>query len=408
MMIDNFHIITLTHQTINVDQIGHFVVKHQTKDDLKDKLTKVKNQFDIDEIVYLSTCNRVSYIFYRENELEENYLKQFFHSINPELSEDRLNKLSNFVRLHSGIKAINHLFELSASIDSLVVGEREIFRQYRESYDQSVQWRLAGDHLRMLDKYTVTTAKEIYANTKIGEKPLSIVSLAIKSMLNINPDPSQRVLLVGAGETNRLVGKFLKKYNFTDITIFNRSLDNAKELSSTLGAKAYHISELSNYAEGFDILVVCTGSTETIISTDIYSQLINRDESKKIVIDLSVPHNVDEDVQNGFDMHYVNIEELRTLAEQNLEHRKNEIGLAKKIIKGRLFEFQKVYQQRQIEKAFGKIPQEMKAIKERAVNTVYSKQIESLDDDAKALVNEMMNYMDKKCVSVPMKVAKES
>ena len=93
-MIDNFHIITLTHQTINVDQIGHFVVKHQTKDDLKDKLTQVKNQFDIDEIVYLSTCNRVSYIFYRENELEENYLKQFFHSINPELSEDRLNKLS--------------------------------------------------------------------------------------------------------------------------------------------------------------------------------------------------------------------------------------------------------------------------------------------------------------------------
>ena len=116
---------------------------------------------------------------------------------------------------------------------------------------------------------------------------------------------------------------------------------------------------------------------------------------------------MDEDVQNGFDMHYVNIEELRTLAEQNLEHRKNEIGLAKKIIKGKLFEFQKVYQQRQIEKAFGKIPQEMKAIKERAVNTVYSKQIESLDDDAKALVIEMMNYMEKKCVSVPMKVAKE-
>ena len=93
-MIDNFHIITLTHQTINVDQIGHFVVKHQTKDGLKDKLTQVKNQFDIDEIVYLSTCNRVSYIFYREKELEENYLKQFFHSINPELSEDRLNKLT--------------------------------------------------------------------------------------------------------------------------------------------------------------------------------------------------------------------------------------------------------------------------------------------------------------------------
>lgn len=406
-MIDNFHIITLTHQTINVDQIGHFVVKHQTKDELKDKLATVKNDFNIDEIVYLSTCNRVSYIFYRDEDLADGFLQSFFHSINADLNEDRLNKLSKFVRLHSGMKAVNHLFELSASIDSLVVGEREIFRQYREAYDQSVGWNLAGDHLRMLDKYTVTTAKEIYANTKIGEKPLSIVSLAIKRMLSLNPDPNQRVLLVGAGETNRLVGKFLKKYDFTDITIFNRSLDNAQELSATLGAKAYHISELATYDKGFDIMVVCTGSTESIISAEIYSQLIRRDESKKIVIDLSVPHNVDEAVQTGFEMHYVNIEQLRTLAEKNLEHRKNEIGSAKKIIKGRLFEFQKVYQQRQIEKAFHKIPQEMKAIKERAVNSVYAKQLDALDDDAKALVLEMMNYMEKKCVSVPMKVAKE-
>lgn len=406
-MIDNFHIITLTHQTINVDQIGHFVVKHQSKAELKDKLTEVKANFDINEIVYLSTCNRVSYILYREEELEDDFLQNFFHSINAALSDDRLNKLSKFVRLHSGMKAINHLFELSASIDSLVVGEREIFRQYREAYSQSVEWQLAGDHLRMLDKYTVTTAKEIYANTKIGEKPLSVVSLAIKRMLSLNPDPSQRVLLVGAGETNRLVGKFLKKYDFANITIFNRSLDNAQELSNILNAKAFHISELATYDRGFDILVVCTGSTESIISTDIYSQLIRRDESKKIVIDLSVPHNVDESVQSGFDMDYVNIEQLRTLAEKNLEHRKNEIGSAKKIIKGRLFEFQKVYQQRQIEKAFHKIPQEMKAIKERAVNSVYAKQLDELDDNAKALVLEMMNYMEKKCVSVPMKVAKE-
>lgn len=406
-MLDNFHIITLTHQTINVDQIGHFVVKHQSKDDLKEKLTSIKTEFDIDEIVYLSTCNRVSYILYREDELEEAFLQKFFHTINTELDESRLDKLSKFVRLHSGIKAVNHLMELSASIDSLVVGEREIFRQYREAYDLSSNWKLAGDHLRMLDKYTVTTAKEIYANTKIGEKPLSIVSLAIKRMLSINPDPNQKVLLVGAGETNRLVGKFLKKFDFSNITIFNRSLDNAKELSNMLGAQAYHISELASYDKGFDIMVVCTGSTESIISTDIYSQLIRRDESKKIVLDLSVPHNVDESVQTGFDMHYVNIEQLRTMAEQNLEHRKNEIGSAKKIIKGRLFEFQKVYQQRQIEKAFHRIPQEMKAIKERAVNSVYAKQIDALDDEAKALVLEMMNYMEKKCVSVPMKVAKE-
>jgi len=405
-MIDNFHIITLTHQTINVDQIGHFVMKYQSKDELQGRLQDLKSSFDIEEIVYLSTCNRVSYIIYKDSDLGEDFLKSFFRQVNPDLSEDRLTKLHKFVSVFSGTKAANHLFELSASIDSLVVGEREIFRQYRDSYQQSVDWKLAGDHLRMLDKYTVTTAKEVYANTKIGEKPLSIVSLAIKRMLNINADHTQKVLLIGAGETNRLVGKFLKKYQFSDITIFNRSLDNAKDLSQSLDAKAYHISDLHHYDKGFDVMVVCTGSTESIISEDIYRNLIHRDESKKIVIDLSVPHNVDEAVQNGFDMHYVNIEQLRTLAEENLEYRKKEVGSAKKIIRNKLLQFHKVYQQRQIEKAFHEIPQEMKAVKERAITSVYAKQLEDLDDQARELVLEMMDYMEKKCVSIPMKVAK--
>lgn len=406
-MIDNFHIITLTHQTINVDQIGHFVVKHQTKEELKDKLVSIKEQFGIEELVYLATCNRVSYIFYREEELQEEFIEAFFLHINVDLESSQHQAISKFVRQYSGMSAINHLFELSSSIDSLVVGEREIFRQYREAYRQSVEWGIAGDHLRVLDKSAVATAKEVYAKTKIGEKPLSIVSLAIKRMLELNANANQRVLLIGAGETNRLVGKFLLKYGFSDITIFNRSLDNAQELSQTLGAQAYHISELAHYDKGFDILVICTGSTEPIISEQIYSQLIHRDTAKKIVIDLSVPHNVDTRVQRAFDMHYINIEQLRSLAEQNLEHRKQEIGAAKKIIKGKLFEFQKVYQQRQIEKAFRQIPEEMKAVKERAVNGVYAKKLDELDADTKALILEMMDYMEKKCVSIPMKVAKE-
>lgn len=406
-MIDNFHIITLTHQTINVDQIGHFVIKNNNKEELKSKLTDIKNVFDIEEIIYLSTCNRVSYIIYKDEDIEESFLPSFFRQVNPSLDQDQLDKLSKFVTLLSGTKAINHLFELSGSIDSLVVGEREIFRQYREAYYQSKEWHLVGDHLRVLNNHTVKTAKEIYANTKIGEKPLSIVSLAIQKMLDLNRDPQQRVLLIGAGETNRLVGKFLKKYDFQHITIFNRSLDNAQELSQILDASAFHISELVDYRQGFDILIVCTGSTEAIISKEIYKNLIHREDDKKIVIDLSVPHNVDEEVQSKFNMDYINIEQLRILAEKNLEYRKKEVGAAKKIIRNRLMQFLKIYQQRQIEKAFHQIPQEMKAVKERAITSVYAKQLDTLDPTARSLVLEMMDYMEKKCVSIPMKVAKE-
>lgn len=406
-MLDNYHIITLTHQTINVDQIGNFVVHYGDRDELNDRLSGLKHKFDLEELVYLSTCNRVSYIIYSDKDLDATFLPAFFREVNPELKPAHLALVDKFVSLYHGHKAINHLFELSSSVDSLVVGEREIFRQYREAYQQSVDWRLAGDHLRLLDRYTVSTAKEVYANTKIGEKPLSIVALAMQKLQSLNNDISKRVLLVGAGETNRLVGKFLKKIGYHNVSIFNRSLDNAQELCDLLDAQAFHISELASYRKGFDILIVCTGSTEAIISEDIYRNLIQRETETKIVIDLSVPHNVDQTVQDRYDMHYVSVEQLRTLAEANLEARKQEVGAAKSIIKDKLRTFQKVYQQRQIEKAFHQIPAEVEAVKNRAIESVYAKQIETLDDEAKALVMEMMNYMEKKCVGIPMRLAKE-
>lgn len=406
-MLDNYHIITLTHQTINVDQIGNFVVHYADKDGLRGKLTELKDKFELEELVYLSTCNRVSYIIYSDKAMDSEFLPAFFKEVNPELKPAHLALVDKFVSLYHGHQAVNHLFELSSSVDSLVVGEREIFRQYREAYNQSVEWGLANDHLRLLDRYTVSTAKEVYANTKIGEKPLSIVALAIQKLQQLNHDINKRVILVGAGETNRLVGKFLKKLGYHNVAIFNRSLDNAKDLCELLDAQAYHISELTSYRKGFDILIVCTASTEAIISDEIYRNLIQREATRKIVVDLSVPHNVDDLVQEKYDMHYIGVEQLRTLAESNLEARKQEVGAAKVIIKNKLRTFQKVYQQRQIEKAFHQIPTEVEAVKNRAIESVYAKQIADLDEDAKALVMEMMNYMEKKCVGIPMRLAKE-
>ena len=130
-------------------------------------------------------------------------------------------------------------------MDSLVIGEREIFRQFRVAYEKCQAGGLTSDYLRILEKATVTTAKEVYHSTKIGEKALSIVSLAINALLKNQVSRDSRILLVGAGETNSLVGKFLKKYQFRNIKIYNRSLHNAAELSNELNAESYHIQDLN-------------------------------------------------------------------------------------------------------------------------------------------------------------------
>ncbi len=406
-MLDNFKILTITHHNLNVDEIGHFVIKNEGKEDLSEKLHALKEEAKLDEIIYLSTCNRVSFICYSNEEFDADYVKSFFHVVNPSLEVDKLKKISKFVDVYSGSRAVNHLFEVASSMDSLVVGEREIFRQFRESYQQSLEFGLVSDNLRMLENATVQAAKNVYDKTKIGEKPLSIVSLAFQSLMSHDIDKDARLLIVGAGETNTLFAKFLKKSAFTDISIFNRSLDNAANLVEQLDGKAYHLSELTTYDRGFDVMIVCTAATSAIINATIYRKLVKKETSKKIVIDLSVPSNVSSDVVEGFDMEYIDIEQLRSLSKINLEFRKKEVHAARVLLKNQLLSFNNQFQQRQLEKALNSVPKEIRKIKERAIEKVYSDKIASLDPDAQLLILEMMDYMEKKCIGVPMKAAKK-
>ena len=96
-MLDNYKILTITHHNLNVDEIGNFVVHHDGKDDLQQKLSHLKSCTNLDELIYLSTCNRVSFICYSNEEFDLDYIKSFFKCVNPKLDEDSLKKISKFV-----------------------------------------------------------------------------------------------------------------------------------------------------------------------------------------------------------------------------------------------------------------------------------------------------------------------
>ncbi len=406
-MIADFHIVTITHNDLNVDELGQFVLPHETKGEVYEKLHVLKEQFNLDELVYLNTCNRITFLNYSDEEWTSEKVKLFFRSINPALSAHQIEAIDKVVNVFSGQDAINHIFEVTSSINSLVVGEREIFRQFREAYNGCVQNGLVGDNLRLLEKYTVQTAKQVYEETKIGEKALSVVSLAMQKLLKKNLPLDSRILIVGAGETNTKLAKFLDKHGYRSAAVFNRSLENANQISEILDAPAYHLKDLSTYEKGFDILVVCTASYAATINKKIYRHLLRGEQDEKLIIDLSVPRNVEREVVSAYDVNYVDVEQLRELAQKNLELRKGEIIHARKILRDKRSQFTTIYQQRQIEKAMKSVPSAVAEVKEKALQAVFKDRINTLDEEAQALLNDVVNYMEKKCVSIPMKAAKE-
>ncbi len=404
-MLSAYKILTVSHRRTPLPHIGNFVLPHTDEADLQARLEALRHEFSLEEICYIATCNRVIFFFYSEKTLDAAFSTTFFRQVNPALDA---NVIEQNAQLLEGEDALQHLLRVASSVDSLVVGEREILRQLRDAYERCRSWNLTGDHLRIAFDLAVAAAKEVYSQTRLGEKSLSVVSLAVKELLKTKLPQNARILMIGAGQTHLLVAKFLKKHGFQNIAVFNRTFEKAQQIAAMTGGTAFPFAHLEHYRGGFDCLFVCTGATSVIVDKTLYDSLLCGETDAKTVIDLSVPNNVAEEVAALPGVHFIEIEDLRSLAQENLAFRGEEVAAAEALLQNRLVEFREIARHRRIERAFGQIPADVKAVRERAMNEVFKKEIESLDDSARLLLERMMTYMEKKCVGIPIKVAKES
>ncbi len=399
-----FNVIAFTHNSIGLDEIGKF---HVESDAIVDRMNLIKQEMNLSEIMYLSTCNRVEFIFVAEEEVDGDFLALFLKAFNSVWDHARIQMYLEKAKCWNGINAVNHLIEVASSVDSMVIGEREIITQVRNAYDFSKTNNLSGDVIRVVIRQTIETAKKVYTETTIANKPVSVVSLAYHSLNEKQLELNARVVVVGAGVTNTNMCRFLKKHGFRNYIIYNRSLDKAEVLARFTGGVARPLSELKNHSEGFDILVSCTGSQDHIITSDIYKILVGKDSGKKVVIDLAIPSDLDPHLVKKYPIDHISVEYLKTIADSNLKERKKELIKVRQIIYEKVEEFKEIFKMRQVELKMRSIPERVKEIRSTAVNQVFSKELSQLDSGSKEVLDKILDYMEKKYVSVPMLMAKE-
>jgi glutamyl-tRNA reductase len=400
-MLQHFHILTLTHRNAKLKEIGELVRAFEGEDRLRERLVGLRERGMVDEVMYTATCNRILLLFTTRLPVDEVFKTSLLSSAAPGLS--RLKHLS-------GLRAIKHLYEVAGSIDSLVVGERQILGQLRESQQRCREWGLIGDDLRIISNQAVLAAKDIYANTRIGEKSVSVVSLSMQQLQRHAPSRKSRVLMIGAGQTNVLVTKFLRKQGYTNVTIANRTLKRAEQLAAGFEhGSALSLDQLSDYQEGFDVLFVCTAAAQPVVTPELFASLLAGESAEgKIVVDLGVPADVAERTVERYDFAYIAIEHLRHLAEENMDFRRREVDTAHGIIKKHLQETETLYQTRLIERAMAEVPEQIKAVRHNALNKVFRKELEAVDPETRELMDRMMLYMEKRCIGIPMQAAREA
>ncbi len=406
-MLSNYKIVTLSHHYTNLRDLGKFVLP-EFEEKVVDLLQSAKQNFNIQELFYVSTCNRVMFLLYSDTSVDSDSVIPFYNHFLPHLTDADNNILKENIKIFQGIDAVNHLFNVASSIDSLVVGERQILSQLRDAYELARAKALCGDAMRILMDQAVLTSKEVFSTTRIGEKPVSVASLAVLKLLRYSLRSDARILLIGAGQTNHIVAKILQSNAFTNVHVFNRSLPKAEAVAKLFThGKAYPLAELVNYKNGFDAIIACTSSPTPLIDSDVYNALIQNEITPKVIIDLAVPNNISVEVASLKQVHYIEVESLRQMANENMAFREAEVSKAKEIILQNSEKFRKLFKQRKIEKAFSTLPEEIRAIKEKAMTEVFKKDLADLDEPTRELIEKMLTYMEKKCVGVPMKAAKE-
>jgi len=293
-------------------------------------------QSSVLEAVIVSTCNRTEiYCHLNQDNCQEviDWLCLF-----QQITESELLKS---LYCYKNAQAVLHLFRVACGLDSLVLGEPQILGQIKQAFATASQTKSVNKILNKLFQQSFSVAKRVRTETQIGANAVSVAFAAVCLAKQIFSDLSQsRVLLIGAGETIELVGKYLVEHDVPNITIANRTLARAMQLVDMFDAQAIALGEIPNHLADADIIISSTASPLPIIGKGmVESALKTRRRQPMLFIDIAVPRDIESEVAELNDAYLYSVDDLYGIIEENKLARQEAAIEAEKIIDTCLSEF---------------------------------------------------------------------
>lgn len=298
---------------------------------LEEGLLGLRGLKEINEVVILSTCNRVE-IFTNVNDTEEakDAIKEYiskFHDIEPGLLEGAL-------YFHTGSDAVKHSYRVASSLDSMVVGEAQILGQLKEAFEFALQKKATGVMLNKLMKKAISVAKRVRTETKIAENAVNISSAAVDLAKKIFSDISEKsVMLLGAGEMAELAARHLVSGGIREVVVANRTYATGEQLARKMGGRAVRFEEFLEEMVHSDIVICSTGAPTYVVTRPQMQSVMKKRKQKHVfIIDISVPRNIDPEINDMENVYLYNVDDLQDVADAGLEERRKEAEQAECIV----------------------------------------------------------------------------
>ncbi|MCX2975032.1 glutamyl-tRNA reductase [Halieaceae bacterium IMCC8485] len=288
----------------------------------------------LDEAVILSTCNRTEIyaIAPADTVLADkavqliDWMANYHHLSAEELRESAYH--------HEAEQALTHIVQVAAGLDSMVLGEPQIFGQLKSAYAVASEAGTVSNELARIFQRVFSIAKKVRTDTAIGENPVSVAYAAVDLAGHIFSDLSKcNALLVGAGETIELVTRHLIEAGVSNIVIANRTLGRARELAQKFGAEAVLLAEIPDRLPAADIVITSTASQLPILGKGAVEQAVKaRKHRPVLMVDIAVPRDIEPQVGDLRDVYLYSVDDLREIVDQNLRSRQSEARKADVII----------------------------------------------------------------------------
>ncbi|MBX0310608.1 MAG: glutamyl-tRNA reductase [Sulfurihydrogenibium sp.] len=294
-------------------------------------LEKLNSIEDIYEICVISTCNRVELYGVSNDNVEK--VKEEILRILSQYSAIPVSTLKDYLFFYTNKEAIRHIFRVSSSLDSMVIGEPQIVCQFKDSFTKAKEYKAVRHILTRLFDKALNVSKKIRTSTGISRRAVSISYAAVLLAKKIFGDlKDKNVLIIGAGEMAELAAKHLHSLNVKHIFVSNRTFEKAVELADKFSGSAIRFEKIQEFLPEADIVIVSTGAKEPILKKEDVKRAIKSRKDPLFIIDISVPRNVEESVNELEGVYLYNIDDLKQVVNSNLEERKIEAQRAEFII----------------------------------------------------------------------------
>ena len=320
-----FYAIGLSYKKADAEVRGKFSLN----DKAKRKVLVQAKEDGIDSLIVTSTCNRTEIYGYAEHPFQ--LIKLICQN-----SDGTVEEFQKVGFVYKNHEAINHIFHVGAGLDSQILGDFEIISQIKNSFSESRAMGLVNAFLDRLINAVIQVSKRIKNETEISSGATSVSFASVQYIIkNVEDIGNKNILLFGTGKIGRNTCENLVKHTQNEqITLINRTKNKAEKLAGKLNLVVKDYSDLHHELQKADVLVVATGAQNPTID-----QAILNLKKPLLILDLSIPKNVNSDVQQIPWVTLVHLDYLSQMTDDTLERRKQHIPAAEAIIEDMKLEF---------------------------------------------------------------------